>query len=118
MSFQLWKFNARSSSEHGPNHGRRVQTTEFQSRGYKNMKSRNVPWRLSWACLLVSLSLTNAFAQQPASSNTDLQARGPVPASSTSSNGSHSGGVADAQPRKGNPTELGPTVRIGPGDEL
>jgi polysaccharide export outer membrane protein len=27
-------------------------------------------------------------------------------------------GVADSQPRKGNPAELGPMVRIGPGDDL
>lgn len=80
------------------------------------MRTRNIGWRLPSACLLFSLSLTNASAQQPTSSNTDPKARGPVPASSTSTNGSLSGSVA--QPRKGNPTELGPTVRIGPGDDL
>ena len=82
------------------------------------MRARNIGWHLPCACLLFSLSLTNASAQQPASSNTDPQARATVPASSTSSNGSLSGSFADSQPRKGNPTELGPTVRIGPGDDL
>lgn len=82
------------------------------------MKPHNIGWRLPCACLLFSLSLTNASAQQPASSNTDLQGRAPVPASSTSTGSSVSGSVADSLPRKGNPTELGPTVRIGPGDDL
>ena len=82
------------------------------------MRARNIGWRLPRACLLFSLSLTNASAQQPTTSNTDPHARGPVPASSTSTNRSLSGSFADSQPRKGNPTELGPTVRLGPGDDL
>src|SRR5919108_1055762 len=83
-----------------------------------HMKSDNIRWRLLCACLLFSLSLTNASAQQPASSNRDPRARTPAAVPSTSAGGSVSATVADAQPRKGNPTELGPTVRIGPGDDL
>jgi len=82
------------------------------------MKSRNIGWCLPCACLIFSLSLTNASAQQPASGSADRQARPPVPASSTSTNGSVSGSVAYSLARKGNPSELGPTVRIGPGDDL
>jgi polysaccharide biosynthesis/export protein len=82
------------------------------------MKSQNIGWCLPCACLFFSLSLTNAFAQQPASGPTDPQARVPVPAFSTSTNGSVSGSVAYSLPRKGNPAELGPTIRIGPGDDL
>jgi polysaccharide biosynthesis/export protein len=82
------------------------------------MKSRNIGWRLPCACLIFSLSLTNTSAQQPASNNSDPQARAPVAASSTSTSGAVSGSVAYSLPRKGNPAELGPTVRIGPGDDL
>lgn len=82
------------------------------------MKPHNIGWRLPCVCLLFSLSLINASAQQPASSNTDSQGRAPVPASSTTTGNSISGSVADSLPRKGNPAELGPTVRIGPGDDL
>jgi polysaccharide export outer membrane protein len=82
------------------------------------MRPQNIGWRLPCACLLFSLSLTNASAQQPASGNTDSQGQPPVPASSTSAGSSVSGSVADSLPRKGNPAELGPTVRIGPGDDL
>jgi polysaccharide export outer membrane protein len=82
------------------------------------MKSWNIGWRLPCACLIFSLSLTSASAQQPASGSTDPQGRAPVATSSTSTNGSVSGSVAYSLPRKGNPAELGPTVRIGPGDDL
>jgi polysaccharide export outer membrane protein len=78
----------------------------------------NIGWHLPCACLLFSLSLTNASAQQPASSNIDLQTRASVPASSPSTGSSVSSSIADSQPRKGNPAKLGPTVRIGPGDDL
>src|SRR5437879_5755538 len=81
------------------------------------MKLRNVGWRLSWACLLVSLSLTSTSAQQPASSQTDPYSQTPTSPSSTSAKGSGSASAVSI-PRKGNPTELGPTVRIGPGDDL
>ena len=74
------------------------------------MKSRNIRCRLLCACLLFSLSLTSASGQQPASSDRHRQ--------SSASSRSVSATVADSQPRKGNPTELGPTVRIGPGDDL
>jgi polysaccharide export outer membrane protein len=82
------------------------------------MKSRNIGRYLPCVCLLFSMSLTNISAQQSASSNTDSQARTPVPASSTSTGSSVSANVADSLPRKGNPAELGPTVRIGPGDDI
>src|ERR1700682_4263593 len=49
---------------------------------------------------------------------TDPQSQAPIPASSTSTSGSVSGSVAYSLARKGNPAELGPTVRIGPGDDL
>jgi polysaccharide biosynthesis/export protein len=74
------------------------------------MKPQNITRRLLFACLLFSLLLTNASAQQRASSDTRPQ--------SQSRGGSVPANVTDSQPRKGNPAEMGPTVRIGPGDEL
>src|ERR1700676_96270 len=89
-----------------------------QSLGYINMRPRNIAWCLACRCLLFSLSLTNVSAQQPGSSNTDSQVRAPVPPSSVSTSGSVSGSVGGSLLRKGNPVELGPRVRIGPGDDL
>ena len=82
------------------------------------MRPRNIACCLACGCLLFSLSSTNVSAQQPGSSNTDSQARAPVPTSSVSTSGSVSGSVGGSLLRKGNPVELGPRVRIGPGDDL
>jgi polysaccharide biosynthesis/export protein len=68
------------------------------------MRSRNIGWRLLCGCILVSIRITNASPQQPPSS--------------TSTSATVSGSVAASLPQKGNPAELGPTVRIGPGDDL
>src|SRR6266513_1506125 len=82
------------------------------------MKSRNIGWRLRRACLFFGLTLTNVSAHQPSNSDTDPHSQAPTPPSSTSTSGSVSPSVAASPVRKGNPAELGPTVRIGPGDEL
>jgi len=68
--------------------------------------------------LLSGLALTTAFAQVPPSNNPDPLSRTSVSSSSTPGIGYGSGTVANSQPRKGNPAESGPTVRIGPGDDL
>src|SRR6266403_1398696 len=82
------------------------------------MKTWKIGWRLFCTCLLFSLIPTDSAAQQPASSQTDPYSHGPTSPSSTSANASGSASVAASGPRKGNPTDVGPTVRIGPGDEL
>jgi len=82
------------------------------------MKAWKIGVRLFCKCLLFILPLTNASAQQPASSQTDPYSQAPTSPPSTSTSGSVSGSVVTSRLRKGNPTELGPTVRIGPGDEL
>lgn len=82
------------------------------------MKPLNNARHFLYACLLFGLSLANASAQQSASTDTDPQSRTPTPVSRTATGGSFSGSEADSQPRKGNPKEAGPAVRIGPGDDL
>jgi polysaccharide biosynthesis/export protein len=83
-----------------------------------NMKVFKIVWSLVCGCLFFSLLVTNVSAQQAGSSDTDSQVPPPTPVSPRSTNGSVSGGVADSLLRKGNPLDLGPTVRIGPGDDL
>jgi polysaccharide biosynthesis/export protein len=75
-------------------------------------------WCLFCACLLFGFIPTNSAAQQPVSSQTDPYSPTPTSPSSTPANGSGSSGASAPLPRKGNPAELGPTVRIGPGDDL
>jgi polysaccharide biosynthesis/export protein len=83
------------------------------------MRARNIGWCLPWACfLLFGLSLTNASGQRPGDAGTAPQLPAPISSSSTSTSGSVSASVAASRPQKGNPAELGPTVRIGPGDDL
>ena len=79
---------------------------------------RTLGWCLICSCLFFNLSLTNASAQQPANSQTNPQSQAPIPPSSTSTRGSVATSAAASRLRKGNPAELGPTVRIGPGDDL
>jgi polysaccharide export outer membrane protein len=85
------------------------------------MRLQNTGRRFLYACVLFILPLTNASAQQPLNNEAVPQSQSPAPvsqSSSASTSGSGSAGAATSGPRKGNPTELGPTVRIGPGDEL
>jgi polysaccharide export outer membrane protein len=82
------------------------------------MRPRNIAWYLACGCLLFGLSLIDVSAQQPGSSNTDSQVGAPVPVASASTKASVSGSEAGSLLRKGNPVELGPRVRIGPGDDL
>jgi polysaccharide export outer membrane protein len=90
-----------------------------RSLAYMNMRAWTITWRLVCGCILLSLSVTNVSAQQPGNSNTDSQAEAPVAAaSSTPSGGPSSGSATGSLLRKGNPAELGPPVRIGPGDDL
>jgi polysaccharide export outer membrane protein len=87
-------------------------------KGYKHMKAWKIGWRIFCPCLFLSLIPTISDAQQPADRQTDPHSQTPTPPSSTSSNRSGLSGAAASGPRKGNPTDLGPTVRIGPGDDL
>jgi polysaccharide biosynthesis/export protein len=82
------------------------------------MRPHKVGRLLFYPFVLLILSLTNTSAQQPANGQTDPYSQVSIPASSRSASGSASSNAADSQPRKGNPAELGPPVRIGPGDEL
>jgi len=82
------------------------------------MKTKTIGRRLCYAALLLIPSMMNASAQQFPNSLTDPYRQKPIPPSSTSASGSVSASTAGSQPRKGNPMELGPTVRIGPGDDL
>jgi polysaccharide biosynthesis/export protein len=68
-------------------------------------------------CLFLSLSLTIASAQQP----TNIPAadpESPQPISDSPTSAARLPAWTDSQPQKGNPAEIGPMVRIGPGDEL
>jgi polysaccharide biosynthesis/export protein len=82
------------------------------------MKPKTIGRRLCYAALLLIPSLTNALAQQSSNSLTDPYRQEPIPPSSISASGSVSAKTAGSQPRKGNPMGLGPTVHIGPGDDL
>jgi len=60
----------------------------------------------------------NASGQQVGAREAAPGTPAPIPASSTSTGESVSASIANSQTQKGNPTALGPTVRIGPGDDL
>jgi len=74
------------------------------------MKRADFRKRALRAYLLFSMSLATAPAQQPAISPSVQQ--------SPSSGQSVSATLGDSQVRKGNPSEISPPVRIGPGDDL
>jgi polysaccharide biosynthesis/export protein len=82
------------------------------------MRVRNIGWWLPGTCFLFSLSLTSASGQQAGATGGAPGTPAPIPASSTSTSESVSASVANSQTQKGNPTALGSTVRIGPGDDL
>jgi polysaccharide export outer membrane protein len=82
------------------------------------MKAWNLGWHLFCAFLLFSLIATNSAAQQSAVNQTDPHSHTPASPSSTPPTGSGSSGATASGLRKGNPAELGPTIRIGPGDDL
>jgi polysaccharide biosynthesis/export protein len=74
-------------------------------------------------CLVVSICLMAISAQtpvdnhrEPPASNQDAEAAGAATQNSTNVSGSDAAG--DSQLRRGNPLELVPPMRIGPGDDL
>jgi polysaccharide export outer membrane protein len=78
-------------------------------------RHEHVQWAFSVSRFLIVysvliFSLTNVSAQQFGTSDTRPQ--------SQATSGSVSANATDSQPVKGNPSELGPAVRIAPGDEI
>ena len=82
------------------------------------MKDRNMGRNLACGCLFFSVSLSSVSAQESGNRNTDSQSRASTTVSATSNGGPAAGGGSDSLLRKGDPLELGPAVRIGPGDDI
>jgi polysaccharide export outer membrane protein len=83
-----------------------------------NRKLLHTAASLVSGCLLFSVLAASVFAQQPAGNNSDSETAPPASTTSTSNSASVSVAAGNSLLRKGDPAESGPTVRIGPGDDL